>query len=191
MEEQQDNTPLTLAEARELNFEFGLDVTAARELQAELDAATARAEAAEAARDGEKDRADKAEKACDRAKAKVTAGDAPARPRKLGAMDDKVENLRAAIGAAEKVEVVVSDGTSEIAGVAPIVVEGAAWRDTPNGTMLTEAVTIHGPAQDQSAYRIAGYALVLDGKQVAYRARPDPVTVVPGHTYKIENDIIF
>lgn len=142
-------------------------------------------------RDAAIERAEKAERSRDRAKAKVTAGEAPARPRKLGAMADKVEDLRAAIAAAEKVEVVLSDGTSEIVGVAPIVVEGEAWRATPNGTMLTEAVTIHGPGQGQPAYRIAGYALVLDGKQVAYRERPDAITVVPGHTYKIENDIIF
>ena len=175
--EEDTQKPLTLAEARELDFEFGLDQGAAKELQAELDAATARAE--------------KAEKSRDRAKAKVAAGEQPAKLRKLAAMDDASDDLAKAIADADKVEVVLSDGKAEIEGVAPIVVTGEAWRQTPNGLMLTEAVEIDGPGTGKPAFNVDGYALVLDGKQVAYRKRPDPVTVVPGQHYKIENDIIF
>lgn len=194
--EEDTQKPLTLAEARELDYEFGLDQSAARDLQAELDAANERAgkvDELQAQLDAANERADQAEKARDRAKAKAkaVAGEQPAKLRKFGAMDDAADDFAAAIGKADKVEVVLSDGKGEIEGIAPVVVTGEAWRATPNGLMLTEAVEIDGPGPNKAAYNVDGYALVLDGKQVAYRKRPDPVTVVPGQHYKIENDIIF
>lgn len=145
----------------------------------------------EAERDAAIERAEKAERARDRAKAKVSAGEAPAKLRKIAAGDDTVTDIAAAIAAADKVEIVLSDGTREIDGVDPFVVEGEAWKPTPNGLMLSVPLDLHGPGSGKPAYRIDGYALMLDGKQVAYRQRPDPITVVPGHTYKIEDDIIF
>ena len=145
----------------------------------------------EAERDAAIERAEKAERARDRAKAKVNAGEAPAKLRKIAAGDDTVTDIAAAIAAADKVEIVLSDGTREIDGVDPFVVEGEAWKPTPNGLMLSVPLDLYGPGSGKPAYRIEGYALMLDGKQVAYRQRPDPITVVPGHTYKIEDDIIF
>lgn len=164
-------------------FKDGLDKDAAPQLAkriAEL----------EADRDAERARADKAEKTAKSAKAKVAASPAP-KLRTIKAGDDAVDDIAAAIANADRVEVAFSDGRGEIEGVDAVTVEGEAWRAHPTGQVLAEPVTLNGPAPGAAAVQVKGYALILDGKQVAYRERPDPITLVPGQTYKIENDIIF
>lgn len=168
-----------------------IDATPAQKAIFALTGVSADRDAARDERDAAIARAEKAERSRDRAKAKVTAGDQPAKLRKFSAVDDKVDDFADAIAGADEVEIVLSDGSHEIEGVDPFVVEGEAWKPTPNGLMLAEPLTLHGPGSGKPAYRVDGYALLLDGKQVAYRQRPEPITVVPGQTYKIENDIIF
>ena len=150
-------------------------------LTQERDAAIARAEAAETT-----------------SKVKVTKASTPARPRKLGAVDGFVtddkgtaaDKLRAAIADADEVQIAFSDGTREVRAIDPIDVEGDAWRAHQFGTVLREPVDIEGP-RDGSSVSIDGYALILDGKQVAYARRSTPLQVAPGQRVQLRDDIIF
>lgn len=144
-------------------------------------------------------RADKAERAATAAKASLTKATPPAKPRKLGTVavlsDDRKEataKLQALIDDADEAQIAFSDGTREIAGIAPIDVDGPAWNsDHPNGLLLKLPIDIEGPRDSASSVTIDGYALILDGKQVAYSRRSTPLQVAPGQRVKIENDIIF
>ena len=57
--------------------------------------------------------------------------------------------------------------------------------------MLKEPVVVHGPAHGGAPYHVKGYALLLDGKQVAWSERPDPLQVGAGQKYQLSNDIFF
>lgn len=156
-------------------------------LQGQLDDATARAETAEAA----------LTKAQDRFAAKlkrVASGEPSAKPRPLAPMAEgkalERDALRAAIEDAGKAEIVFSDGKREIAGLPPVIVSGDVWKDHPLGLMLTEPVDLHGPAIGRGGYAIEGYALVLDGKPVAFTTR-DPLTVSGGQHVRLADDIYF
>lgn len=137
-------------------------------------------------------RADKAEAATKKAQAKVTSGEVPARLRKLkdGAFAGDRDALKEAIAAGEKVEIAFSDGRHEVPGVAPLTVEGEVWRDHQRGLMLRDPVTVTGPSLGTST-TIAGYALMIDGKQVAYTERSDPLTIAPGQRISLADDIYF
>lgn len=150
-------------------------------------------------RDQANDRATQASAAASTAKASLSKALKPAKPRKLGAMealdDDRKEataKLQKLIDDADEVQIAFSDGTREIAGIAPVDVDGPAWNgDHPNGLLLKLPIDIEGPRESASSVTIDGYALILDGKQVAYSRRSAPLQVAPGQRVKIENDIIF
>ncbi|WP_308815559.1 hypothetical protein [Sphingomonas sp. GV3] len=139
-------------------------------------------------------RADKAESGEKSAKAKLTKATTPPKPRKLGAIgDDKGlsgDDLRKAITDAKEVQIAFSDGTREVAGIPPINVEGEAWGDHQFGLVLKEAAEIEGP-REGSSVTIDGYALILDGKHVAYARRSAPLQVAPGQRVNLKDDIIF
>lgn len=151
-----------------------------RTLTEERDAAIARAEKAEG---GEK-----------RAKASLTKATTPPKPRKIGALgEDKAlggDDLRKAIDGADEVQIAFSDGTREVHGIAPINVAGDAWGDHQFGLVLKEDATIEGP-REGSSVTIDGYALILDGKHVAYARRSTPLQVAPGQRVSLKDDIIF
>lgn len=151
-------------------------------------------DATEADRAAALKRADAAEKAGKAAAAKVTRAAAPAKPRKIGALADgravEGEDLQKAIADADEVEIAFTDGTREIAGLDPIAVEGDCWRKGPRGLVLDKPVAIEGPAGVTSV-SIAGYALILDGKQVAYCERGMPLQLAARQRVTLENDIIF
>lgn len=194
-------------------FQTGRDDGDVAQLQAQLETVTAERDALQLALDAKeadweaqresllKDTADalaardKAEAATKRAKAKVTQGDSPAKPRKLAAMKEGSElsgdDLREAIADADKVEIVLSDGTREIAGIPPIVVEGDTWKEHTLGYMLRDPVEISGPSVGDAGFQIDGYALLIDGKQVAYTKRSDPVNVAGGTKVSLADDIYF
>ena len=139
-------------------------------------------------------RAEKAEGGEKKAKASLTKATTPAKPRKFGAIDDGKalvgDDLRKAIDDADEVQIAFSDGTREVLGIPPINVAGDAWGDHQFGTVLKEAATIEGP-REGSSVTIDGYALLLDGKQVAYSRRSTPLQVAPGQRVSLANDIIF
>ena len=137
---------------------------------------------------GKLDAANKAAKT-----AKLSRGEAAGdKPRKIGPVKERmsIEDLREAISAADKIEILFGDGKRE-SGAAPVVVEGEAWSDHALGLMLREPVEIHGPAHGGQPYHVRGFALVLDGKQVAWSERPEPLMVGAGQKYQLSNDIFF
>jgi hypothetical protein len=171
---------------------------AAETLQRERDDAVAAKEAAEKERDEAVARADAADKASKAAKAKLERGASPAKPRKLGEMDgltgdDLDEALAEAVNDGKAVEIAFSDGSKELIGIPPVSVQGDVWRPHALGKMLRDPVTIEGPAagSGRAGFQIVGYALLIDGKQVAFTRRSDPVNVGPGQKITLSDDIFF
>lgn len=166
-------------------------------LTVERDEALQRAATAEAARDAADAKAEKADKAATAAKAKVSRGETSTKVRKLGPVDkglsgdDLIETLQKADADDERVEIVVSDGTREVTGIPPIAVTGDVWRKHPLGQMLREPIKIEGPHTGGTPFVIHGFALLIDGKQVAYCERPDVVQVAAGQTVNFADDIYF
>lgn len=181
-----DTKELTLEEQLQDQFKDGLDrdgavALAIRVHELEEEIAKAKTDAANAVKAAKAGAATKAAK--------------PPKPRKLAPIDEadrlSVEDLKAAIAEAETVEIAFSDGAREIAEAAPLSIEGDAWREHSNGLLLSAPAEIVGPAADGTSYRVDGYALLLDGKQVAYCKRSDPLTVVPGGKHSLAGDVIF
>lgn len=91
---------------------------------------------------------------------------------------------------ADEVEVVFSDGKSEIAGLDAIVVSGDAWRHGPFGLKLDlPELTVTGPARD--AYEVDGYGLLIDGDLVAYHKRMDTLRIGANARVSLKDDVIF
>ncbi len=95
------------------------------------------------------------------------------------------------IGLESSVELAFGDGKAEIAGLGPFTISGAAWSVTPAGLVLTQALTLAGPAPGQPPYEVRGYGLFVDGDLVAYRPRFEPMTIPAGLTVNLTNDVIF
>lgn len=125
--------------------------------------------------------------------AKATAAPKAAKPRKLAPIADPMDRdaVMAAIADAETVEIAFSDGKQEIAGLPPFAIEGNAWRMSGMGVMLTTPLRLHGPAREQAPYKIAGYALILDGKPAAFSLRSDPIVMAAGSTFELTNEVFF
>lgn len=97
------------------------------------------------------------------------------------------------IDAAEKVEVVASDGKQEVMAVKPLEVTGTKpWRVTAVGLQLELPVwLVHGPKAGDPPYQLAGWGLFIDGKLRAYRARPRTLQMGGGQQYNLGGDVIF
>lgn len=151
-------------------------------------------EVANAERADAEQRASAAEADEKKATAQVKKLTTPAKPRKLGRMAEgksvSGEDLRDMLDDADEVEIAFSDGEREVAGLAPVAVSGDAWKAHSFGLLLTKSVDIEGPEKDTST-TIAGYALLIDGKQVAYRERSMPLQVAPQQKVTITDDIMF
>lgn len=112
--------------------------------------------------------------------------------RKCRALDDAfgAEDLLALIGDAETVELVFSDGTSEIPTLPARVIEGDAWVVTFAGLALRlPELLIEGPGP--GVLLLAGYGLFLDGKQIAWAARPEVLSIPPGARMNLQGDVLF
>lgn len=102
------------------------------------------------------------------------------------------EDLMAAIAAADVVEVAFSDGKREIKQLPAQLIQGDAWQLATNGVRLrVDKLPVYGPNRDEAELKLAGYALMIDGEQVAYAARIDVLTLKPGGTYDLKDDVIF
>ncbi len=135
----------------------------------------------------------------DAGKAKATPAARRETARALGPLKGKKEgsgpsgeDLLAAIAAAETVEVAFSDGKREIKQLPAQLIQGDAWQMVTNGVRLrVDKFPVYGPNRGESELKLAGYALLLDGKQVAYAARIDVLLLSPGGTYDLKDDVIF
>lgn len=113
------------------------------------------------------------------------------KPRKCGPLDDqpRPEELLELIAMAETVELVFSDGKTELPFERRMI-DGPAWIMTAVGLQLRlpEFIVV-GPAT--GPVELAGYGLFLDGKQVAWAARTDVLDVQPGRRMDLRNDVVF
>lgn len=125
---------------------------------------------------------------------KAKAAPKPAKARKVGPVKDQPtrEDLMTLIGAAETVELVFSDGRTEIAGLPALRIEGTAWALTPVGVQLQlPSLLVHGPGVGQSAYSLAGYGLLLDGELTAYAPRGEQLTIGANSQFELKDDVVF
>ncbi|CAD7335173.1 hypothetical protein FIM10_01860 [Sphingomonadales bacterium 56] len=139
---------------------------------------------------------DAAQKAAKAGKA-ATGEKKPGKPRKLGPIANAPEDageraaeLRERIADADQVEILFADGDRD-SGLPPAVISGEAWAYHARGLKLTVPLDLHGPGHGGQAFRVTGYALLIDGKQVAWADRLDPVQVGVGQHIRIEDDIFF
>lgn len=118
---------------------------------------------------------------------------AAVKARKAGPVDNPASDaLLEAIGAAELVELVFSDGKSELGGLAAIEVSGNAWAKVIGGVALRlPELLVPGAAAGASGWPLAGYALFLDGKQAAWGPRPETLVLGGGRQFNLREDVIF
>lgn len=189
----------TITREQELaeQFKEGLDPASAGAMALRLEAAEAMIAQLQSERDAANEQAEKAAKAATAAKAKVTRSEVRAKPRKLGPIDDGltgealIEALSKADADDKRVEIVVSDGALEVTGIPPFAISGDVWRDHPLGRMLRDPIQIQGQNTCGAPLMVHGFALLIDGKQVAYCERPEVVQVWPGQTINFADDIYF
>lgn len=125
---------------------------------------------------------------------KVTRGATGRKVRKIsattGARATDAGALLEAIGKAETVEVLFCAGGAELTDPAALTVAGDVWSASQFGLKLKLPellVTGSGPG----ATTIEGYALFLDGKQAAYQPRSDALSIPPGATFNLTDDVVF
>ena len=129
-----------------------------------------------------------------RAKASIQQLEEAKKPRALGAMKNTLEpeDLRELIENADLVEIAFSDGKREIPGLPPQHIAGDAWRTIAAGLKLEGVpLSVSGPAPGAPVYNLAGFALLLDGEQVAWGARATQRPIGPGQTYNLADDVVF
>lgn len=132
-------------------------------------------------------------------KAKATPQPRGENGRALGPLKPKKDekpltggDLLAAIAAAETVEVAFSDGKREIKSLPAHAIQGDAWYLAANGVRLrVDKLQVYGPNRGEPDLKLAGYALLLDGEQVAYAARGDVLVLTAGSTNELKDDVIF
>lgn len=125
------------------------------------------------------------------AEPKAAKGARAAKARKCGPVDNPpaLSDLQELIGMADVVELVFSDGKRELA-IDPRVISGKAWIMTAVGLALRlPEFPVVGPATGPVS--IAGYGLFLDGAQVAWASRGEPMEVPPGRRMDLRNDVVF
>ena len=185
----------TLDEAKGRIAELNTDLAKAEELNKGLTADVARLQRQLKAQKGA---TTKAKNALENAQELVREQDAGPRevaPIKLpkGKQPYSARRLLELIAAAEKVEVVASDGAMEVMGIKPLEVKGTSpWRVTAVGLQLELPVwLVHGPKAGDPAYQLAGWGLFIDGQLRAYRARPRTLQMGGGQQYNLGGDVIF
>lgn len=144
-------------------------------------------------RDAALERAAKAEAAGQKAVAQVKKLTSPAKPRKLGPISSDLLDATAlmeAIAEADEIQIAFSDGKKDVPGIAPVAVSGDAWKRHQFGVMLATPIELEGP-QGSASTRVVGYALLLDGKQVAWCERSSPLPIAPGQRVTIVDDVLF
>lgn len=157
-------------------------------LFAQLDAAIAECNSAK--------RSLKAQKgATTKVKGAIEALQESLKPRPLGPIDDQLApaELVELFNATDRVELAFSDGRSELAGVPPISVPGAAFTFRRGRLMLeTGELIVRGPADERGTRVLAGYAALVDGEQVAWIPRlAGELPMGAGIQYSILGDVVL
>jgi hypothetical protein len=89
----------------------------------------------------------------------------------------RAEALAAAF-ACDTTELVFSDGRREIRELAPRIITGDAWRDTPSGRVLNSVVDLEPGDCQRETMELRGFALLNEaGEQVDYCPLPDAIVI--------------
>lgn len=117
------------------------------------------------------------------------------KPRALGPLEDQLTapELAELFAGTPRVELAYSDGKAELAGVPPVAVPGSAFTFRRGRMMLdTGDLLVRGPIDQLGARVLAGYALLIDGEQVAWVPRlAGQLTLGPGQSYSIKDDVVL
>lgn len=176
----------TLTKERDDALEAATSDEALSALTKERDDAIARADAAEKALKAKPKAAAVKDPAPKLRKFKLESRDPAAAPADEQARRDA---LREQLQGADDVEIVqIDENGKEIAGSQPIHVSGEVWRDHAIGLMLDKPIEFRGSDQ---VYKLAGFGLLIDGKQAGVQIRHEPVVVHAGQQVKLERDIAF
>lgn len=138
-----------------------------------------------------------------RARAEAIEAREAGKPRALGAprAPRKGEEAAAELTAAEilelvqdgdSVEIVASDGKREIPGVPIFSVPGSGFVEKRAGQLMlnVESLLVTGPNVGAPA-SIEGFALLVDGEQVAWAPLSDPIPLGPGQQYELKDSVVF
>lgn len=102
------------------------------------------------------------------------------------------EDLLKAIAAAGTIEVVASDGKRELVEIAPLEVKPHHFRRVSRGLALAVPdFAVHAPQPGQPALSLAAWALFIDGKLAACRARKGTMTLGGGARHNLASDVLF
>lgn len=102
---------------------------------------------------------------------------APRAPKSEEQAAERASALAAAF-ACDTAELVFSDGRREIRELAPLIVTGDAWRDTPSGRVLNAVVDLEPGDCQRETMDLRGFALLNEaGEQVGYCPLPDAIVI--------------
>jgi hypothetical protein len=86
---------------------------------------------------------------------------------------------------------VFSDGRREIRELAPLIITGDAWRDTPNGRVLNAEIDLEPGDCQRETMELRGFALLNEaGEQVGYCALPDAITIGRNQHFRLPHNTI-
>lgn len=99
------------------------------------------------------------------------------------------EKLKAAMEGGKEVEIVLSNGVTELAGFDPIFTYPSAFiKRGADRWDLREPLLVKGFSNDT---RVRGVGLLVDGEQIAYTEFPRPVKIPVGQEVKFDRMICF
>lgn len=123
----------------------------------------------------------------------VELGELVTKPRRFGPIEDQLKpsELYELLAEAERVEIAFCDGSKELLGVSPVTVPGSAFGFRRGRLSLrVPDLQLRGPADQRGARVLAGYALLIDGEQVAWAPRmAGQLTLGPGVAHQLKDDV--
>jgi hypothetical protein len=88
-------------------------------------------------------------------------------------------------------ELVFSDGRREIRELAPLIITGDAWRDTPSGRVLNAEIDLEPGDCQRETMDLRGFALLDEaGDQVGYCALPDTIAIGRNQHFRLPHNTI-
>lgn len=130
-----------------------------------------------------------------RNRAQTLEAEMPEAPRSFAPMDSpNADALRDALRDATDIELAfVGEADRELGEIPPRAINTAVHWQLHAGKLkpLLDDLQLHGPGTGKPPYRLAGYALLLDGEVMAVSARQDVLVIGAGQTVQLKDDIAF
>ena len=93
---------------------------------------------------------------------------------------------------ADDVEIVASDGRAEIEGIPGFGIPFGGLVERRGQLVLdVPSLRVTGPNTGTASRTIAGFALVVDGEQVAWASLPDAIPLGAGQEYELKDSVVF